>query len=558
MANWEYKVISSGKHGMATMAALEQHLNDLGQQQWEIINWHTAPDNPLLFTGLARRPILRDWKPDEMPAAVAAAREKAEDEKERAAWRDTLKEELEFITERDNEIEDDPEADTEDLLDMLAPLMRRSQRGPGSVGAISFLSRKLNQSEEDLLGALAEAGLALAEDPNAVPPSLEHDGDFFWLNRNGRDEIWLNSGPRAPTLKPKAEPRAERPAREDRDDRPDHAADSAEGDSETPAAGAEGGAPAADAGSAPSENAAPREPRRERERDRDRGRGRDRDRQPDQNQPSGEAKPLPEGEALLDRIRPMMRRNRRGRGLSGSISYLSRALRHSDADLSAALAKLGLSLSEDPQAKPVFVEIGRLLYWMNRGQGGQIWINTRELRAGETAENAGAEETAAAGPEHGGAPAASSAATDVSGAPDAAAATTEAPAETAPAAAAEGEIPVAATASGEAADLFVRIRPHFTKNKRGASYSAAPGPLAEALGLSQADLVESLVKAGLEVPENEDSKPVYAEHEGDLFWFNRNAKDELWLNAKSKPARRGRGGSRSGGAKAEEVAEGAE
>ena len=73
MANWEYKVISSGKHGMATMAALEQHLNDLGQQQWEIINWHTAPDNPLLFTGLARRPILRDWKPDEMPAAQEAA-----------------------------------------------------------------------------------------------------------------------------------------------------------------------------------------------------------------------------------------------------------------------------------------------------------------------------------------------------------------------------------------------------------------------------------------------------------------------------------------------------
>ena len=104
----------------------------------------------------------------------------------------------------------------------------------------------------------------------------------------------------------------------------------------------------------------------------------------------------------------------------------------------------------------------------------------------------------------------------------------------------------AAPAASDDASIFERIRPHFTKNKRSASFSAAPGTLADSLGVSQADLVESLVKAGLSVPESEDAKPVFAEHAGEIFWFNRNAKDELWLNAKAKPARKASGASRSG------------
>lgn len=569
MANWEYKVLSSGKHGMATMAALEQHLNDLGQQQWEIINWHTAPDNPLLFTGLARRPILRDWKPEEMPSAQAAAREKAEEEKERSAWRDTLKEELEFVTERENEIEDDPVADTEDLLDMLVPMMRRSQRGQGSLGAISFLARKLNQSDDDLLGALAEAGLTIEEDPNAVPPSVEHDGDYFWLNRNQRGEPWLNSGPKPPLARAKGEARSVRPVR---DESAGEESESAEAEANASEAPDTGNAPAsAEAASGETPRPPAREPREPREgrHSRDQRGGRDR---PDSREGRGDrheqgggrddgsAKPLPEGEALLDRLRPMMRRNRRGRGLSGSISYLSRALRHSDADLSGALAKLGLVLPAEPQGKPVFVEIGNLLYWLNLGQGGQIWINTREKRAGETAESAHADEDVAPSSpsaESGGAngaPAETAPAGEVTPSNEPLSAPTtgepEAAAETSPV---SGDAESASSRSAGAAPsqhgVFSRIRPHFSRNKRGASFSAAPGAVAEALGISQADLVESLVKAGLEVPDNEDSKPVFAEHDGEVFWFNRNAKDELWLNAKPKPARKGRGGARAGGAR---------
>lgn len=548
MANWEYKVISSGKHGMATMAALEQHLNELGQQQWEIINWHTAPDNPLLFTGLARRPILRDWKPDEMPAAQEAARIErvTEEAKEREAWRETLKEELEFLTDKEEDVSD-PEADREDLLDLLRPQMKRSQRGPGSLGSVAFLARKLEQDENDLLGALGEIGLAVQDDPLVAPPALQHDDEYFWLNKNQRGEIWLNCGPKPPSAKPapraerqRPEPRAEEPAPQD----------------EIPVAPAAGEAIAAEAARAESgETVAPeREPRREQpRREQPRHEQQQQRREPQPPRENGQPAPLPEGETLLAKLRPMMRRNRRGRGWSGSTSYLSRALRHQEMELMEAFAKLGITLTEDPQAKPVFVELNGFLYWLNRGQGGQIWINAREKRAGEQPgaadEGEGTETAPSAAPEHADSavPAAPAAQVSAEPAPVALEPVGETPAaEPVAEATLAAETESATPAPSDDNSVFARIRPHFTKNKRSASFSAAPGAVAESLGVSQADLVEALVKAGLEVPESEDSKPVFAEHAGEIFWFNRNAKDELWLNAKAKPARKSGGGRSSG------------
>ena len=558
MANWEYKVISSGKHGMATMAALEQHLNELGQQQWEIIDWHTAPDNPLLFTGLARRPILRDWKPDEMPAAQEAARIErvTEETKEREAWRETLREELAFLADKEEEASD-PEADREDLLDLLRPQMKRSQRGSGYIGSLGFLARKLEQDENDLLGALGEIGLGLEEDPQATPPAIRHDDEYFWLNKNARGEIWLNCGPKAPVAKPaprQPEPRAERQPR-----RPEAVAEVPEESIVNETSAEPAGEPAVETDSAEATPPPPaREPRREQPRQ--------------QQQPAreaGPAAPLPEGETLLAKLRPMMRRNRRGRGWSGSTSYLSRALRHQEAELMEAFAKVGLTLTEDPQAKPVFVEINSFLYWLNRGQGGQIWINAREKRHGETAGNAEEHDSAES------APAAAETAPTAGETPSAPALEPE-PAAVAPAAPADVAAPAAPPAgrevdtaavapqaepapAGAADSVFARIRPHFTKNKRSASFSAAPGAVAAALGVAQADLVEALVKAGLSVPESEDAKPVFAEHAGEIFWFNRNAKDELWLNAKAKPARKAgaarAGGGRSSGGRSRKSAE---
>src|ERR1035438_2127897 len=76
MAVWEYKVISSGKGGFATPALLESFLNQLGTDEWEIVEFRGQPDNPLAFSGLARRPTQRDWTLED--AAAAAARVEAD------------------------------------------------------------------------------------------------------------------------------------------------------------------------------------------------------------------------------------------------------------------------------------------------------------------------------------------------------------------------------------------------------------------------------------------------------------------------------------------------
>src|SRR5690242_10142085 len=61
MSLWEYKIITSGKGGFATPATLEKFLNDLGRDEWEIIDFRSPPENPLAFNGLARRSTQRDW-----------------------------------------------------------------------------------------------------------------------------------------------------------------------------------------------------------------------------------------------------------------------------------------------------------------------------------------------------------------------------------------------------------------------------------------------------------------------------------------------------------------
>jgi hypothetical protein len=132
MANWEYKVLSGGKMGLGSMSMLEQFLNELGQQQWEVVSWQTDPETPLKFSGLARRPILRDISPGEMPAAmdkeaIAAAKEEAD--REREAWVETLAREREFYAksieeEGSQEDDDDEEGDlVGDLFDAVRPLM---------------------------------------------------------------------------------------------------------------------------------------------------------------------------------------------------------------------------------------------------------------------------------------------------------------------------------------------------------------------------------------------------------------------------------------------------
>src|SRR5882724_10724795 len=82
MSVWEYKVISSGKGGFASPALLEKFLGELGRDEWEIIHFQSPADNPLAFSGLARRPTQRDWTLEDAVATAA----KAEAEKLRAEF----------------------------------------------------------------------------------------------------------------------------------------------------------------------------------------------------------------------------------------------------------------------------------------------------------------------------------------------------------------------------------------------------------------------------------------------------------------------------------------
>jgi len=78
----EYKVISSGKADSPRRRLLEKFLGELGRDEWEIINYQSAADNPLAFAGLARRPTQRDWTLEDAVATAA----KAEAEKLRAEF----------------------------------------------------------------------------------------------------------------------------------------------------------------------------------------------------------------------------------------------------------------------------------------------------------------------------------------------------------------------------------------------------------------------------------------------------------------------------------------
>ena len=102
------------------------------------------------------------------------------------------------------------------------------------------------------------------------------------------------------------------------------------------------------------------------------------------------------------------------------------------------------------------------------------------------------------------------------------------------------------------------------KATRTGGFAGKLDRVADELSKSAVDLTAALVSAGLNVPGKAKEKPVFVEHAGEIFWLNKNAKDELWVNAKvskfaaaagdsdeKKPARRSSsgGGGRARGKK---------
>jgi hypothetical protein len=412
MSLWEYKVITSGKGGFATPALLEKFLNDLGRDEWEIIHFKTPPDNFLAFTGLARRSTQRDWTLEDAAAAAA----KVEAEKLRAEFEAKFKAAASnvpaggaeehapsFLEEKiapddgfrkpvDTSHDDDPDAQEDEKADewdrltaaeqddlptffeAIKPHMRRNQRGPGMSVGVDYLAKKWDQSEDDLKGALAECGFVLPEDEDAKAEYVEYDGDLYWLNVNRRGELWINTKEKPrPVFRPvkAARVEVEPPVAKDTGGARDEGRRKGERKPEDD----ERKVVVAEAGSGESEKAesatgeavpVPAETRTQ------------------NGKAQAAATPLPEGPALLEKIRPHMRRNRRGPGGSGSASFLSRALRTNEADLRAAFATLGFTIPASSADKPVYYEIGNEVWWLNLDSRGGLWINGREKKEGES------------------------------------------------------------------------------------------------------------------------------------------------------------------------------
>ncbi len=585
MSLWEYKVITSGKGGFATPALLEKFLNDLGREEWEIIHFHTPPDNFLAFTGLVRRSTQRDWTLQDAAAAAA----KVEAEKLRAEFEAKFKaaaasgggaqEERapSFLEEKaapddgfrklvDTSRDDDPEAadDEKDDWDKLTaaeedelptffeaikPHMRRNQRGPGMSVGVDYLAKKWEQTEEDMKGALEECGFVMPTDEDSKVEYLEYDGDLYWLNINRRGELWINTKekPRPVFRSVKAQraivEEAPKPA-------PASSASAGKDGSERPAE-AEAGTERKDDVQAGAE-AAP---------------------QPTPNRQGQPAATLPQGQALLDKVRPHMRRNRRGPGGSGSTTFLARALRSNEADLRTAFAGIGLTLPAAAADKPVYTEFGNELWWLNLDSRGGLWINGREKRSGETAGNATEEVGPATAAEATAVPAGATTSDGSGSASDAvasaanaagtetpgAAPVTESSADSAPTEAlvaatenvrehapmpiptdsadagpanTENSASAPAAASAANGETLAGIRA-LLKETRSGALASKMDRIALELDRPVADVLSMLVAAGLKVPEKAREKHVFVEQGGEVFWLNKNARGELWLNAKA-------------------------
>jgi hypothetical protein len=514
MGNWEYKVISSGKGGFASPALMEKFINDLGQQQWEIIYFHTAPENALAFNGLARRASERDWTLED--AAAAAARTEADklraefEAKFKAATGNAPAEEDKaetFLAEekatndsglrrlRDTSRDADPDAPEEEstgrdewdklaeedelptFFDALRPHMRRNQRGPGMSVGVDFLAKKWHLEESDIKTALVECGMQIPADENAKPVFVEFEGDLFWVNINRRGETWINTrekpDPIFRVVQAKRLTEEETPVT----DAPPQAHVRHES---APASAPSGPASAA---------------------------------------PHMERRSAPEAATFLSKLRGLMRRNRRGHGWSGSFGFLTKALKLDEAALLAQLADHGIRPQVEGESKPLFHEEGDFVYWLNRNQRGETWINARKGRAPQGGEMPadGDDDGQASGE----APSAESAAAAPAPAPEAVPA------------------PIGSGAPLPSADnTLAAVRLLLQPKKRGDGVAALVTEVAAQLGRPQEELLAALAGAGVTVPADPKAKPTFGEHGGEIFWLNQNARGELWLNAKASMAAR--------------------
>jgi len=592
MSLWEYKHITSGPHGFATPALLESYLNQLGKDEWEIISYETLPASPLAFNGVARRTTLRDWTLESAAAAAAkieadklraefaakftgngssGATTDAAAEKPSTLVSETAATEDGFRKLRDTERDGDPDAHDEgdewdnwDNLDddlptffeAIKPHLRKNQRGPGQSVGVTFLAKRWEQSEADMIGALKECGFTIPEREDDAPVHLEFEGELYWLNLNNRHELFLNTREkprpvfRAVQAKPldpsdpaavllaeeaaaeqaeKAKREAERLARE-----AEHAARRAEHEARRVAQQAAAQAAREAAAAASAENRGQRtedggRTTEDGERKADDGEQKVHSAQTEEIVTVSTEELPPEADDFLAAVRAQMRRNRRGPGYSGSITYLARAFKQSEADLVEMFTAVGLTVPATGNDKPVKTAIGAFVYWLNKDSRGAIWINGDEVRAPKAAAPEVAAEDGGQRTEDGGQKTEDGAQTKKVEA--AAEVVASAPVvETKPA---EAATPVSFSKETALAGVRLLLKP----NKRGSGVSAEVSYLAKTLGQELQPFLVLISDLGLALPATEEHKPTFVEHADEIFWLNKNPKDgSVWLNAKQSKA----------------------
>jgi hypothetical protein len=81
---------------------------------------------------------------------------------------------------------------------------------------------------------------------------------------------------------------------------------------------------------------------------------------------------------FFDAIKPHLRKNPTTPGQSVALNYLAKRWEQPEPDLMGALKECGLDIPETEEAAPVFLEYEGDLYWVNRNNRGQYFLNTRE------------------------------------------------------------------------------------------------------------------------------------------------------------------------------------
>jgi hypothetical protein len=71
-------------------------------------------------------------------------------------------------------------------------LLKETKTG-NMAAPVERLSGDLGKSVDELLGALTSSGLRVPEKAREKPVFVEHAGEIFWLNLNGKGELWLNA-----------------------------------------------------------------------------------------------------------------------------------------------------------------------------------------------------------------------------------------------------------------------------------------------------------------------------------------------------------------------------